>query len=65
MRASREGFQEFYILTRAVAIQAARLRGAGPMSGLLEAAREVKERGAFAYHDRSFTPAELNGLMRI
>ena len=35
------------------------------MSGLLEAAREVKERATFAYHDWSFTPAELNGLMRI
>jgi len=35
------------------------------MSGLLEGAREFKERGTFAHHDRPFTPAELNGLMRI
>jgi 2-methylisocitrate lyase-like PEP mutase family enzyme len=34
------------------------------MSGLLEAAREVKERGTFGYLDRSLTTPELNGFMR-
>jgi len=34
------------------------------MSGLLEAAREVKEKGTFGYLDRSLTTPELNGLMR-
>ncbi|MGH8699677.1 MAG: isocitrate lyase/PEP mutase family protein [Burkholderiales bacterium] len=34
------------------------------MSGLLEAAREVKEQGTFGYLDRSLTTPELNGLMR-
>lgn len=35
------------------------------MSGLVEAAREVKERGTFGYLDRSLTAPELNGFMRI
>jgi 2-methylisocitrate lyase-like PEP mutase family enzyme len=35
------------------------------MSGLVEAAREVKERGTFGYLDRSITTPELNGFMRI
>ncbi len=34
------------------------------MSGLLEAAREVKAQGTFGYLDRSLTTPELNGLMR-
>jgi 2-methylisocitrate lyase-like PEP mutase family enzyme len=34
------------------------------MSGLLEAAREVKEKGTFGYLDRSLTTAELIGFMR-
>ena len=34
------------------------------MSGLLEAAREVKEKGTFGYLDRSLTTPELNSLMR-
>jgi 2-methylisocitrate lyase-like PEP mutase family enzyme len=34
------------------------------MSGLLEAAREVKEKGTFGYLDRSLTTPELIGLMR-
>jgi 2-methylisocitrate lyase-like PEP mutase family enzyme len=34
------------------------------MSGLLEAAREVKEQGTFGYLDRSMTTPELNGFMR-
>jgi len=34
------------------------------MSGLLEAAREVKEKGTFGYLDRSLTTPELHGLMR-
>ncbi len=34
------------------------------MSGLAEAAREVKEQGTFGYLDRSLTTPELNGLMR-
>ncbi len=33
------------------------------MSGLLEAAREVKDQGTFAYLDRSLTTQELNGFM--
>jgi 2-methylisocitrate lyase-like PEP mutase family enzyme len=35
------------------------------MSGLLEAAREVKESGQFGFLDRSTTTAELIALMRI
>ncbi len=34
------------------------------MSGLAEAAREVRERGTFGYLDRSLTTPELTGLMR-
>ncbi len=34
------------------------------MSGLLEAAREVKASGTFGYLDRSLSTAELNGFMR-
>jgi 2-methylisocitrate lyase-like PEP mutase family enzyme len=34
------------------------------MSGLVEAAREVKEHGTFGYLDRAMTTPELNGLMR-
>jgi 2-methylisocitrate lyase-like PEP mutase family enzyme len=34
------------------------------MSGLLEAAREVKEQGTFGYLDRALTTPELNGFMR-
>jgi 2-methylisocitrate lyase-like PEP mutase family enzyme len=34
------------------------------MSGLLDAAREVKERGTFGYLDRTLTTPELNGFMR-
>jgi 2-methylisocitrate lyase-like PEP mutase family enzyme len=34
------------------------------MSGLLEAAREVKDRGTFGYLDRTMTTPELNGFMR-
>ena len=34
------------------------------MSGLLDAAREVKEKGTFGYLDRSLTTPELNGFMR-
>ncbi len=33
------------------------------MSGLLEAAREVKEMGTFGYLDRAMTTPELNGFM--
>jgi 2-methylisocitrate lyase-like PEP mutase family enzyme len=33
------------------------------MSGLLEAAREVKEKGSFGYLDRSMTTPELNALI--
>ena len=35
------------------------------MTGLLEAAREVKERGEFGFLDRSVTTPEINKLMRI
>ena len=35
------------------------------MSGLLEAAREVRGKGTFGYLDRSLTTPELHGLMRI
>jgi 2-methylisocitrate lyase-like PEP mutase family enzyme len=34
------------------------------MSGLIEAAREVRERGTFGYLDRALTTPELNGFMR-
>ena len=34
------------------------------VSGLLEAAREVKDRGTFGYLDRTLTTPELNGFMR-
>lgn len=34
------------------------------MSGLLDAAREVKEKGTFGYLDRSLTTPELNGFMQ-
>jgi 2-methylisocitrate lyase-like PEP mutase family enzyme len=33
------------------------------MSGLIDAAREVKEKGTFAYVDRGVTSAELAGFM--
>ena len=33
------------------------------MSGLLDAAREVKEKGSFGYLDRSLSTPELNGFM--
>jgi len=33
------------------------------MSGLLEAAREVKEKGSFGFLDRAMTTPELNGFM--
>jgi hypothetical protein len=35
------------------------------MSGLLEAAREVKDRGEFGFLDGCPTTAELNEIMRI
>lgn len=35
------------------------------MTGLLDAAREVSERGEFTFLDRGVTTAELNTLMRI
>ena len=34
------------------------------VSGLLEAAREVKDQGTFGYLDRTLTTAELNGFMK-
>ena len=34
------------------------------VSGLLEAAREVKDRGTFGYLDRTLTTPELNGFMK-
>jgi 2-methylisocitrate lyase-like PEP mutase family enzyme len=34
------------------------------MTGLAEAAREVKDKGTFGYLDRSMTTPELNGFMR-
>jgi 2-methylisocitrate lyase-like PEP mutase family enzyme len=34
------------------------------MSGLLDAAREVKDKGSFGYLDRSLTTQELNGFMQ-
>ena len=34
------------------------------MTGLLDAAREVKDRGTFGYLDRALTTPELNGFMR-
>jgi len=33
------------------------------MSGLLEAAREVKEKGSFSFLDHIMTTPELNGFM--
>jgi 2-methylisocitrate lyase-like PEP mutase family enzyme len=35
------------------------------MTGLLEAAREVKDSGAFGFVDRSVSTAELLTLMRV
>jgi 2-methylisocitrate lyase-like PEP mutase family enzyme len=35
------------------------------MTGLLDAANEVKEKGTFEFLDRSVTIAELNGLMKV
>jgi 2-methylisocitrate lyase-like PEP mutase family enzyme len=34
------------------------------MSGLLDAAREVKDKGTFGYLDRSISTPELNGFMQ-
>jgi hypothetical protein len=34
------------------------------MTGLVDAAREVKDKGTFGYLDRSMTTPELNGFMR-
>ena len=34
------------------------------MGGLLEAAREVKDRGTFGYLDRAPSTPELSGFMR-
>jgi 2-methylisocitrate lyase-like PEP mutase family enzyme len=34
------------------------------MTGLLDAAREVKERGTFGYLDRSLSTPELNAFMQ-
>ena len=34
------------------------------MTSLLEAAREVKEKGTFGYLDRSMTTPDLNRFMR-
>ena len=34
------------------------------MTGLVEAAREVKDKGTFGYLDRSLATPELNGFMR-
>ena len=34
------------------------------MTGLLDAAREVKDKGTFGYLDRSITTPELNGFMQ-
>jgi len=34
------------------------------MTGLVEAAREVKDKGTFGYLDRSMTTPDLNGFMR-
>ena len=34
------------------------------MTGLVEAAREVKEQGTFSYLDRSLSTAELNVFMQ-
>jgi 2-methylisocitrate lyase-like PEP mutase family enzyme len=34
------------------------------MSGLIDAAREVKDKGTFGYVDRGVTSAELAGFMR-
>ncbi len=35
------------------------------MTGLLEAAREVREKGTFTYLDSSVSTPELNTFMRI
>ena len=34
------------------------------MTGVLEAAREIREKGSFGYLDRSATSAELSGFLR-
>ena len=34
------------------------------MTGLVEAAREMREHGTFGYLDRSMASGELNGFMR-
>jgi 2-methylisocitrate lyase-like PEP mutase family enzyme len=34
------------------------------MSGLLDAAREAKEKGTFGYVERGLSTAELNGFMQ-
>jgi len=34
------------------------------MSGLVEAGKEIKERGSFSYLDRAVTTPELYALMR-
>src|SRR5262249_32883877 len=34
------------------------------MTGLVDAAREVKDKGTFGYIDRSIASAELNGVMQ-
>lgn len=45
---------------RRISLAASLYRAA--MSGLLEAAREVKEKGTFGYLDRAMTPPELNRI---
>ena len=35
------------------------------MSGLVDAAREVKDRGTFGYVDRTMATPELNGFMQV
>jgi 2-methylisocitrate lyase-like PEP mutase family enzyme len=47
---------------RRISLAASLYRAA--MSGLLEAAREVKEKGAFGFLDRVMTTPELNGFMQ-
>jgi len=47
---------------RRISLAASLYRAA--MSGLLEAAREVKEQGSFSYLDRALTTPELNSLMQ-
>ena len=34
------------------------------MSGLVEAAREVKDKGSFGYLERTMATPDLNGFMR-